>query len=224
MSTIEAHRAQDASPVAGLSALAVLVLFVVNMTTWFAMLDWDTKSSDPDTFLTHVVHHVGLWRLSQVADFLSYVAIVPLVVVMWDRAGRRGVAAATATIGGLSFAVVGGAGAVALLGLWGHLFVVHGSPASLEVFRASWYVVPRAIWNCFDAFVLGIWLVWAGDLARRHGGRTGVLGIATGVFALADSIGFMAGLESFAIVAQIAFGIGLAVWLGCVARRELLVT
>jgi len=211
------------SRIVGLSAVAFLAAFIANFGTWFAMLDWDPRASDPDVFLSHVVHHVGMWRFSQVTDFLSYVVLVPLVLVFWERAGKRGIGASVATLSGLAFAIVGGVGAIALLGLWPYLFVAsaHGSPFAAELFSASWYVVPRAIWNGFDAFALGIWLLWAGTAYKRRGSRVGLIGIAAGVFALGDALGYMSGLEWFAVGAQILWGLALLAWFAGLAIREL---
>jgi len=209
------------SKVAGGAALAMLLLFVVNMTTWMAALDWDARAADPDIFLSRVVHHVGLWRFSLTADFFSYVAMVPIVIVLWQRSGRRGPADLCATVSGLAFAAAGGAAAISMLGLWSRLFVLHPSSMDAALFRASWYVLPRAIWNCFDAFALGIWLVWAGGRAYTSSKRLRTLSFTAGGLGLAESFLFMAGLEPASEVVQVVYGFVLFFWLAAVAWSEL---
>jgi hypothetical protein len=174
-------------------------------------------ASDPASAFPAVITHgrtAGtLFHFSMVSDMLGYyLLLIPLAIFLWRwLRSQSPLLCAVSTTAGLSYCLMGAAGAIVLgtvLPALGDQYSA-ASGAQREVLLATGTAVANAvyqgIWNTLDAITAGVWWLGTGYLLRSQRPKLGIVWMLTGAASVVDAVGFMTSVTVVGLIGLIPF-------------------
>lgn len=177
-----------------------------------------------------VMLHIGangarLLRLGMILDMLGYyLPLLPAAIFLQRWCGPRNRAwVQFYTLCGVSYIIIGAAGAATLAAVLPSLIMAYGQAASAQrvvletIFSTMWNMVYGGLWNILGELLVGVWLVGIGWFLQGERRIFSIVSMILGIAALLDSAGMILGIEIIASLGLLVF-LGLApiwaLWLG----------
>ena len=184
-----------------------------------------------DLFLSVGANAANGLRWSMALDMLgSYLLLAPAALFFWHWLKPKGRAlVGLYTFCGLSFILIGAAGAAMLLAVWPPLINAYAQSSGQQreilstVFGAITNAVTGGLWNTLNAIMSGIWWLGIGMFLRSE---RRILGVVTVVLGAASLLGVIGRILTITPLATLGLSVVLsllpiwALWLGIDLLRK----
>ncbi|HEU0294559.1 MAG TPA: DUF4386 family protein [Anaerolineales bacterium] len=176
--------------------------------------------TNPALWLSVGADGANLSRWGMILDMFSYyLPLLPVALFLWRWLGSRNPDwVLFYTSCGLGYILIGAIGAAILAAVHPPLINAYAQ-ASVEqrpvletVFSAVWNMVYGGMWNILEVLLAGIWFLGIGLLLRSERRLFSIFSIILGISALLDSLGFILGIEAFALLGVAIYVLLAPVW------------
>jgi hypothetical protein len=217
---------------AALAAIISFPLALGSLVLSGMAMDFNMEAStNPALLLSVGADGANLWRWGMILDMFSYyLPFLPIALFLWGWLGPRNPDwVRFYTFCGLGYILIGATGAVILAAIQPPLIKAYAQASAEQrvmletVFNTIWSMVYGGMWNILGGLLAGIWFVGVGLLLRDERRLFSIFSIILGISALLDSLGFILGIESLALLG-VAIYVLLApfwaLWLGIDLLRK----